>query len=67
MALAGGGSVRAWRGESVYSITWPARNRTWANLGRQLQGMEPHLESPDAPGEWTTRQVLCLDAARILK
>lgn len=31
----------------------------WANLTRQLQGMEPHLESSDAPGEWTTRQVLC--------
>jgi hypothetical protein len=31
----------------------------WANLTRQLQGMEPHLERSDAPGEWTTRQVLC--------
>ena len=31
----------------------------WANLGRQLQGMEPHMERSDAPGEWTTRQVLC--------
>ena len=31
---------------------------TWANLSRQLQGMEPHLERSDAPGEWTTRQVL---------
>ena len=30
----------------------------WANLTRQLQGMEPHLETADAPGEWTTRQVL---------
>lgn len=30
-----------------------------ANLWRQLQGMEPYLESSDAPGEWTTRQVLC--------
>ena len=30
----------------------------WANLSRQLQGMEPHLERADAPGEWTTRQVL---------
>ena len=31
----------------------------WANLGRQLQGMQPHMERSDAPGEWTTRQVLC--------
>jgi hypothetical protein len=31
----------------------------WANITRQLQGMEPHLERADAPGEWTTRQVLC--------
>lgn len=23
----------------------------WANLTRQLQGMEPHLERSDAPGE----------------
>lgn len=30
----------------------------WANLTRQLQGMEPHMERSDAPGEWTTRQVL---------
>jgi len=30
-----------------------------ANLARQLQDMEPHMESSDAPGEWTTRQVLC--------
>ena len=28
------------------------------NLGRQLQGMEPHMERSDAPGEWTTREVL---------
>jgi hypothetical protein len=31
----------------------------YANLSRQLQGMDPHLERADAPGEWTTRQVLC--------
>ena len=31
----------------------------WDKLNRQLQGMEPHLERSDAPGEWTTRQVLC--------
>src|SRR5262245_64551527 len=28
------------------------------NLGRQLEGMEPHMERADAPGEWTTREVL---------
>ena len=31
----------------------------WDNMNRQLQGMEPHLERSDAPGEWTARQVLC--------
>src|SRR5262249_28607196 len=31
---------------------------TWATLTRQLEGMEPHMERADAPGEWTTRQVL---------
>ncbi len=30
----------------------------WAHVSRQLQGMEPYLERSDAPGEWTTRQVL---------
>lgn len=30
----------------------------WANLAGQLHGMEPCLERSDAPGEWTTRQVL---------
>jgi hypothetical protein len=30
----------------------------WSNLSGQLQGMEPHLERSDAPGEWTTREVL---------
>ena len=37
------------------------RGRTdaaWAHLTGQLQGMEPHLERCDAPGEWTTREVL---------
>jgi hypothetical protein len=29
-----------------------------ANLFRQLEGMEPHLEKSDAPGEWTAREVL---------
>ena len=28
------------------------------NLGRQLQGMDTHMERADAPGEWTTREVL---------
>lgn len=31
----------------------------WNKLSAQLQGMESHLERSDAPGEWTTRQVLC--------
>jgi hypothetical protein len=31
----------------------------YANLTRQLRDMESHLERADAPGEWTTRQVLC--------
>jgi hypothetical protein len=30
----------------------------WANLTRQLHGVEPYMERSDAPGEWTTRQVL---------
>lgn len=30
----------------------------WANLVRQVRGMEPYLERADAPGEWTTREVL---------
>ncbi len=30
-----------------------------ANLSKQLEGMEPHLDKSDAPEEWTTRQVLC--------
>jgi hypothetical protein len=30
----------------------------WSNLGKQLQGMEAHLDTSDAPGQWTTRQVL---------
>ena len=28
-------------------------------LGRQLTGMEAHLERTHAPGHWTTREVLC--------
>ncbi len=34
-------------------------DEAWANLSRQLQGMEPHIDRSDAPGEWTTREVLC--------
>src|SRR5437867_11093863 len=30
----------------------------WQHLTGQLHGMEPHLDSADAPGEWTTREVL---------
>jgi len=30
-----------------------------ANLGRQLRGMESHLERAEAPGQWTVREVLC--------
>jgi hypothetical protein len=33
-------------------------DEAWANLSGQLQGMEPHLERGEKPGEWTTRQVL---------
>jgi hypothetical protein len=31
----------------------------FANISKQLPGMEPYLDKSDAPGEWTTRQVLC--------
>ena len=27
----------------------------WQHLTGQLHGMEPHLDSADAPGEWTVR------------
>lgn len=30
----------------------------YANLSRQLEGLDKHMERADAPGEWTTRQVL---------
>ena len=33
-------------------------DKSWAHLKGQLQGMDAHLEATDAPGEWTTRQVL---------
>jgi DinB family protein len=34
-------------------------DKAWANLRAQLQGMEPHLDKSDQPGQWTTREVLC--------
>lgn len=30
----------------------------WQNLSRELEGMDAYLERADAPGEWTTREVL---------
>jgi hypothetical protein len=30
----------------------------FARITAQLQGMEPHLDRADAPGEWTTREVM---------
>ena len=33
-------------------------NKAWAQLRAQLQGMEPYLDKSDAPGQWTTREVL---------
>ena len=33
-------------------------NAAHGHLGNQLRGLEPHLERSDAPGEWTTREVL---------
>ena len=35
-----------------------ATDAVWTRLNAQLLGMESHLERSDAPGEWTTRQVL---------
>jgi hypothetical protein len=34
-------------------------DKAWAHLRAQLQGMEPHLDRSDQPGQWTTREVLC--------
>lgn len=34
-------------------------DKAWAHLKAQLQGMEPHLDESDAPGQWTAREVLC--------
>ncbi len=33
-------------------------NKAWTQLRAQLQGMEPYLDKSDAPGQWTTREVL---------
>ena len=33
-------------------------DKAWAQLRAHLQGMEPHLDKSDAPGQWTTREVL---------
>jgi hypothetical protein len=30
----------------------------WEKIGRQLTGMDAHIDRSDAPGEWTARQVL---------
>ena len=32
---------------------------TSGRIQRQLQGMDAYMERADAPGEWTTREVLC--------
>src|SRR6266516_6354062 len=34
-------------------------DKAWAQLRAQLQGMEPHMDKSDRPGQWTTREVLC--------
>ena len=34
-------------------------DKAWAHLKAQLQGIEPHLDKGDAPGQWTAREVLC--------
>jgi len=34
-------------------------DKAWANLRAQLHGMDPYLDRSDAPGQWTTREVLC--------
>src|SRR6266498_5151146 len=33
-------------------------DKAWAHLRAQLQGMEPHMDKSDRPGQWTTREVL---------
>jgi len=34
-------------------------DKAWASLRAQLHGMDPYLDRSDAPGQWTTREVLC--------
>src|SRR5260370_25247399 len=49
--------VRAMATKTVEDL----RKRTdvsWASLSKQLQGMEPHVDRPEKPGEWTVREVL---------
>ena len=36
--------------------SWP--KTAWLHLGRQLEGMDTHLERADAPGQRTAREVL---------
>ena len=45
-------------GTSVAELRKKA-DAAWGNLDAQLQGMEPYMDRSNAPGEWTTRQVLC--------
>jgi hypothetical protein len=33
-------------------------DEAWGTIGRQLEGMNAHIDRSDAPGEWTVRQVL---------
>ena len=33
-------------------------DKAWTLLRAQLRGMEPYLDRSDAPGQWTTREVL---------
>ena len=43
--------------QTVRDLTAKA-DAAWKNLTAQLKGMEPYMERSDAPGEWTTREVL---------
>jgi hypothetical protein len=46
----------------VSQIIGELRTKTdavWGRLSAHLQRMECYMERPDAPAEWTTRQVLC--------
>jgi hypothetical protein len=53
-SLAQGGIVMNTVMQELHAKT----DAAWSNVNRQLQGMESHLEQADAPGEWTTREVL---------